>query len=107
MSNNEFVWEIVKSDDRYVVYDNNSLNNLVSSITILNPGKSTTGHSHVGQEEVYVFIRGIGKMQIDKKEYVVTPGDVIPVGDGSFHRVFNESDQHLEFAAIFNGLRDS
>ena len=107
MPKNEFVWEIVKNDDRYIVSDNTLLKNLVSSITILNPWASTTGHSHEGQEEVYVFIRGVGKMQVDNKEYVVSQGDVIPVEDGAFHRVFNESDKHLEFAAIFNGRRDS
>ena len=31
--------------------------------------------------------------------------DVIPVSDGAFHRVFNESDELLEFAAVFNGER--
>ena len=107
MLNNEFEWEIVKSDERYVVSDNYNLKDLVSSITVLNPGKSTTGHSHKGQEEVYVFFRGVGKMQIDQKEYSVTQGDVIPVDDGAFHRVFNESNQKLEFAAIFNGRRES
>tara|TARA_Y100000590_G_scaffold132341_1_gene151197 strand:+ start:1907 stop:2230 length:324 start_codon:yes stop_codon:yes gene_type:complete len=107
MLDNDFEWQIVKSDGRYIVYDNYSLKNLVSSITVLNPGKSTSGHSHIGQEEVYVFFSGSGKMQIDKKEYSVNRGDVIPVSDGAFHRVFNESDHKLEFAAIFNGLRKS
>ena len=31
-------------------------------------------------------------------------GDVIPVPDGAY-RVFNESTEILEFAAIFNGER--
>ena len=35
----------------------------------------------------------------------VNKGDVIPVPDGAFHRVFNESDELLEFAAVFNGER--
>ena len=54
-----------------------------------------------------MFFSGSGKMQIDKKEYSVNRGDVIPVSDGAFHRVFNESDHKLEFAAIFNGVRKS
>ena len=41
-------------------------------------------------------------MQIDDSKFEVKQGDVIPVPDGVFHRVFNESSEILEFAAIFN-----
>ena len=51
-------WHVVKEDDRYVVLDNSSLSQLVPSITKLNP-KSTSGHKHDGQEEVY-FYKGSG-----------------------------------------------
>ena len=61
MDNN---WHVVKQDDRYIVLDNDSLNKLVPSITKLNPNKSTSGHKHSGQEEVYVFYKGIGIMQL-------------------------------------------
>ena len=47
--------QIVKKDDRYIVEDDTSLRDLVVSRTILHAGKSTTGHSHKGQEEVYIF----------------------------------------------------
>ena len=73
--------------------------------TKLNPNKSTSGHKHAGQEEVYVFYKGTGIMQIDDSKFKVKQGDVIPVPDGAFHRVFNESSEILEFAAIFNGER--
>ena len=102
MDNN---WHIVKEDDRYVVLDNSTLLKLVPSITKLHPKKSTSGHKHDGQEEVYVFYKGTGIMQIDDSKFEVKQGDVIPVPDGAFHRVFNESSEILEFAAIFNGER--
>ena len=98
-------WNVVKEDERYVVLDNNTLSKLVPSITKLNPKKSTSGHDHLGQEEVYVFYKGTGMMQIDDAKFEVKQGDVIPVPDGAFHRVFNESNEILEFAAIFNGER--
>ena len=49
--------EIVKQDDRYTVTDNTKLNNLIVSSTMLTAHKSTTGHRHAGQEEVYVFVQ--------------------------------------------------
>ena len=41
-------------------------------------------------------------MQIDDSKFEVKQGDVI-CSDGAFHRVFNDSNEILEFAAIFNG----
>ena len=50
--------KIVKEDDRYIVKDNTSLNNLVISTTTLHPDKSTSGHKHEGQEAVsYTHLR--------------------------------------------------
>ena len=51
---------IAKEDERYIVKDNTTLKNLVVSSTRLNNNKSTSGHSHAGQEEVYYFIHGDG-----------------------------------------------
>ena len=52
---NQNSWNGVKEDERYVVTDNDTLKKLVTSITKLNPQHSTSGHSHSGQEEVYIF----------------------------------------------------
>ena len=46
---------VAKLDERYMVKDNTFLKNLVVSSTRLNRLKSTSGHSHKGQEEVYMF----------------------------------------------------
>ena len=69
--------EVVKEDDRYVVKDNKLLNNLVVSSTKLNAKKSTSGHKHAGQEEVYYFVKGSGRMELDDKEINVKVGDVV------------------------------
>lgn len=96
--------ETVKQDDRYVVKDNALLNNLIVSSTRLNPNKSTTGHSHAGQEEVYLFVSGSGKMQLDDDTFEVNAGDTVLIEDGVFHRVFAE-DEELYFICVFDGKR--
>jgi len=53
--------KVVKEDDKYIVKDNQMLKNLVVSSTDLKPGKSTSGHAHPGQEEVYSFIKGFNR----------------------------------------------
>ena len=97
--------EVVKDDDRYVVKDNVALNNLVVSSTDLKPGKSTSGHKHPGQEEVYNFVRGEGKMKIDEDIFQVKKGDVILIEDGKFHQVINDSRENLYFVCVFDGSR--
>ena len=101
---------IAKEDERYKVVDNSSLNNLVLSSTSLNPGYSTSGHKHAGQEEVYIFIRGSGDMTLihpDNKEekFPVSEGDIVLIEDDVHHRVFNSSDEELYFVCVFDGKR--
>ena len=99
-------WNVVKEDERYVVTDNNILNNLVASTTYLNPSHSTTGHKHPGQEEVYIFMQGSGSMEIDERTLEVKAGDVVLIEDGEFHRVHNSSQDILEFVCVFDGKRE-
>ena len=99
-------WNVIKEDERYVVTDNNILNNLVASTTYLNPSHSTTGHKHPGQEEVYIFMQGSGSMEIDERTLEVKAGDVVLIEDGEFHRVHNSGQEILEFICVFDGKRE-
>ena len=96
---------IAKQDERYIVRDNKFGNNLILSSTSLNPNKSTTGHSHEGQEEVYFFVSGKGTMQLEDELFTVQQGDIITIKGGEFHRVFNNTDEELYFVCVFNGNR--
>ena len=107
---NDIIWDIggkvVKEDSRYIVKDNTELNNLVVSSTKLNAKKSTTGHRHVGQEEVYIFVRGSGQMELDHRIIDVKAGDTILIQDNVFHKVHNNTDLGLEFICVFDGKRN-
>ena len=97
---------VVKDDNRYIVKDNTELKNLVVSSTRLNAGKSTTGHRHAGQEEVYIFIKGSGQMELDYEIFDVYEGDTVLIKDNVFHKVHNNTDYGLEFICVFNGRRE-
>ena len=94
--------EIVKDNETYVLEDNNFLQHLTLSRTILKPGQSTRGHSHDNQEEVYIFTKGNGTMIIGDTEYDANTGDTFLIKSGKFHRVINKSDNTpCEFTCIF------
>lgn len=75
-------------------------------MTVLHPGKvneeyrMTRGHSHE-TEEIYVFIKGKGKMILKKEneyhEYNVKSGDIVLVPSGFWHRVINTGEEELIF----------
>mgnify|MGYP002640155221 CR=1 FL=1 len=100
---------VAKQDDRYTVKDNTTLKNLVLSSTELNPKMQTTGHAHPGQEEVYFFTEGSGKMELidtngKHHDQNVNAGDVILIPDGWFHRVY-AGPHGIYFVCVFDGKR--
>ncbi len=96
---------IVKNNDTYLLKDNDHLNNLVISSTELKPFRKTSGHSHSGQEEVYIFVHGTGVMKIDDEMFPVKEGDTILIEDGQFHQVINDTPNMLYFVCVFDGNR--
>ena len=101
--------DVVKDDETYQLKDNRTLKNLVLSSTMLYKGKSTRGHRHAGQEEVYFFVQGAGKMIVGEETdepFTVVAGDIVLIPDGAFHRVINDGDLNLIFNCVFDGKRN-
>lgn len=93
--------EKIRSNDVYDVYDLKALEHLVVSMTILHPCKSTSGHSHEKEEEVYIFLEGSGEMQLGEEKFPVSRDDVVLVQAGKFHRIFNTGSSDIRFLCIF------
>jgi mannose-6-phosphate isomerase-like protein (cupin superfamily) len=102
---NDIGGEVVKDNETYLLKDNKKLKNLVLSSTDLKPNKSTRGHKHEGQEEVYYFVEGHGDMEIDGHAFAVYPGDVVLIEDGAFHRV-RAGPNGMYFVCVFDGKRN-
>ena len=96
--------KVVKEDDRYLVRDNTELKNLVVSSTTLKPNKSTSGHKHKGQEEVYMFLKGGGHMWLDEQRFQIREGQLVLIEDGVFHKV-EAGDNGCYFVCVFDGKR--
>jgi len=97
--------ELIKDNAQYQLFDNKTLKNLMLSKTKLRAGQSTNGHRHAGQEEVYMFTKGEGKMELDHKMFDVKEGDIVLIEDNVFHKVHNTGDYWLEFVCVFDGKR--
>lgn len=67
------------------------------SHTELPPGASIGEHGHADtREEIYLILRGTGKVRIDAEEHPVGPGDTILTRAGSRHALFNDGQETLE-----------
>jgi len=100
---------VVKDNETYLLKDNTTLKYLVVSSTKLYRGQQTRGHRHQGQEEVYFFVQGYGRMIVgeeDSEPFPVKPGTVVLIPDGAFHRVINDGDINMMFNCVFQGQRN-
>ncbi len=63
------------------------------------PGSQQSLHAHQDSEQVYVIVRGEGRMLVDEEEQVVGPGDTIFIAPRSRHAIRNEGDVELIYAS--------
>lgn len=91
--------KLIRSNTTYDISDL-QLNNLVLSLTELHGLQSTTGHSH-DADEVYIFISGRGKIQINEDFSACKGGDIFVIPRGAFHKVQNPSTGELKFWCVF------
>jgi len=66
-----------------------------TALAVLDPGTSTTPHSH-GEEEVFFFLRGSGHVRVDDERVPVSAGDVVRVTSHRPHVIENGPDAVME-----------
>ena len=62
------------------------------------PGSGQRPHSHA-PEQVYVIVRGRGKMKVGGEEQAVVEGDLIHIPSGILHGIENASDEVLTYVS--------
>ena len=67
---------------------------------VLQPGTSIGFHDHVDEEEVFIVVRGQGRVTDGEREELVSEGDTILTGDGAGHAVEAVGDEALELVAV-------
>jgi len=78
--------------------ENSNSRRLSFGHTIVYPGGRTTGHVHPELEEIYFYIQGRGRMQIDENTFPVTEGDAVYIPPGSYHVTYNTGNIPMRFA---------
>jgi mannose-6-phosphate isomerase-like protein (cupin superfamily) len=59
------------------------------------PGGETVEHYHRSTEELYVFLRGSGRMRLGEEEADVREGDTVVIAPGVKHKLWNPGPEPL------------
>lgn len=106
VNNHDIGGTVLKDTDQYRLTDNNYLERLMLSQTVLKRDQQTNGHKHPGKEEIYFFVLGHGIIMLDEERIDVAAGDIILIPDGVFHKVINTGETNLIFNTVFEGVRN-
>jgi len=66
-------------------------------------GQRLSLQSHSKRQETWVFIKGVGSVEVDGVKYLVQAGSIITIPLNAKHRVKNTGEEHLEFIEIQTG----
>lgn len=102
----------LKGKDVYMMHDvGEGADKLVAGYTFFQPHqRSWPPHNHTDQEEVYVFIKGTGSMEVYESPETLTfvhdvrEGDMVTIPVMNYHPVFSQ-DSPLEFIWCIAGAR--
>ena len=67
---------------------------------LIPPGKCSSKHYHKVAEETYYILAGRGRMIVDEKEYILSPGQACLICAPEVHQIFNDGTVDLEFLAV-------
>jgi mannose-6-phosphate isomerase-like protein (cupin superfamily) len=102
----------LKGKDVFLMFDvSEPAEKLIAGFTLFQPGqRSWPPHNHTDQEEIYIFTRGRGSMEVyedeETKSFVrsVSEGDAITIPLLNYHPVFSQ-EQELDFIWCIAGNR--
>ena len=116
---------LYKENEGYSAWTNDLLRKLVAGKTVIKPSGSTGGHRLIESEVVYVFLSGIGQMEVieyanheaghrtnqcfgieHKAELSIVSGDIVLAEEGDYIKVKNRSNhEQLTYLRIFDSVR--
>lgn len=70
-------------------------------------GSEQKRHAHDGSEQVYVVVRGSGRMRVGEEEALVGPGTVVFVPPGTLHSIQGVGDEPLVYVSATTPPFDS
>jgi len=85
-------------DFRHVLFTGKNSQLVVMSIP---PGGEVGKETHKYTEQTLFFLSGVGKGELDGKEFLISPGDVVVVVPGTDHNFWNTGTVDLKIYTVY------
>lgn len=90
-----------KEQGKIFIHDELNLTSCEVSINCSKKGfKVPFLHKHKNNEEIYIFLKGKGIMEIDNEKIEVKEGSVVKIAPPAIRTMENTSDEDLEYIVI-------
>lgn len=68
----------------------------------MGPGEAPPLHIHEDMEQIFYVLRGRGQLEIggESERFPVAPGDVVRIPPSTWHRIFCEGVERLQYVAV-------
>ena len=105
---------LITDNGKKIVRQNRELDHVTVLSGALIAKKSTEGHIHHANEEVYIFSDGVGEIHLRYPDegqgeidniVQVSKGSVVLIEKSVFHRIINTGDYYLRWVSVYNGKR--
>ena len=67
---------------------------------ILPEGRSFRAHYHEDMQEVFVIIKGLARITVDKDKAQIGAGDVVVIPRGGIHKMENIGEETVEYVVV-------
>jgi mannose-6-phosphate isomerase-like protein (cupin superfamily) len=74
---------------------------LFAGLNCFLPGQTHAAHVHVGQDKLYVVMRGFGSATVGAEQFSVSAGDLVFAPSGVEHSMTNSDQENLVVMVIF------
>ena len=94
--------EIVLKTKSCIVKQNTTLENLTLSSIRLKQFESSSWYEDYEQDRIYLSVSGFGTIEMNNREYSISPKDILFVEKGKKHRLNSTFDEDLYLIFISN-----
>ncbi|MBS5884426.1 MAG: cupin domain-containing protein [Clostridium sp.] len=75
-------------------------NDLISEVYFFEPGQVLKTHRHPNGEQIFIFLKGEGKIKVGENEFDVSIGSTVFIHAGEWHEITNGNKQKMTVAQV-------
>ena len=103
LSKHEFVHPVTKNTDKARLFTGEILHTTGAEVSFRELPPDTVVpflHKHQTHEEIYIFLKGKGKFQVDKEVFPVREGSIVKVALDGNRTLCNDSDEIMLYMVV-------